>query len=118
MSTAAARTARLMLAILGIALVVSIGISGDTKKDKDREPRLPPGWNALMLSAEQRARVIAILADYRLKLEPLEKKIAALKTAEKQELLKVLTKEQREAYLRGSLGDDKPRKGEKDKDKN
>ena len=79
------------LGILGLALAVSVGISGDAKKEKDKEPRLPPGWNALMLSAEQRARVIAILADYRVKLEPLEKKIAELKTAEKGELLKVLT---------------------------
>jgi hypothetical protein len=30
--------------ILGLALAVSVGISGDTKKDKDKEDKLPPGW--------------------------------------------------------------------------
>src|SRR6516225_3417420 len=41
------RLARLMgLGILGVALTVGVGISGDSKKGKDQETKdkLPPGW--------------------------------------------------------------------------
>jgi hypothetical protein len=54
------------------------------------------------------------MADYKAKIEPLEKQISDLKKAEKQEIMKVLTKEQWARYLTGLSGEDKG-KTEKEK---
>jgi hypothetical protein len=107
------------LGILGVALMVSVGTSGD-KKDKDKEPKvsLPPGWKALKLSKDQQAKVRGIMVEYKTKIDELNKKIDELKAAEKQEMLKVLTAEQRALYLKGLTGEDTTKdKASKDKDK-
>jgi hypothetical protein len=115
------RLTRLMgLGILGLALVVGTGFSGDTKKDgdkKEKAPNLPPGWKALMLSKDQLAKVHGIMGDYKGKIVVLQRKIDDLKSAEKSDMIKVLTDEQKALYLKNLTGDDGKDKGGKDKDK-
>jgi len=115
---------RLMgLGLLGLALVVGVGTSGDAKKDKEpgkgKTPNLPPGWKALMLSKDQTAKVHVIMADYKDKIDELNKKVGELKAQERADMIKVLTDEQKALYLKGLTGEDsKDKKGEKDgKDK-
>jgi hypothetical protein len=116
------RLTRLMgLGILGLALVVGTGFSGDTKKDKDtkeKAPNLPPGWKALMLSKDQLVKVHGIMGDYNGKIVALQRKIDELKSAEKSDMIKVLTDEQKALYLKNLTGDDgKDKAKDKDKDK-
>jgi hypothetical protein len=109
------------LGILGIALVVGVGISGDTKKDKDKDPpkkgNLPPGWKGLMLSKEQRDKLGTVMSEYKSKIVALEKQIDELKSAEKVEMYRVLNEDQKGILLKGLTGDDKDKKDDKDKDK-
>jgi hypothetical protein len=111
------RLTRLMgLGILGIALMVGAGSSGETKKPKN--PNLPPGWKALMLSKDQLAKVYGIMGDHKAKIADLQKKIDALKAAEKSEMIKVLTDDQKALYLKNLTGDDgKDKVKDKGKDK-
>jgi hypothetical protein len=112
--------ARLMgLGLLGLALVVGVGTSGD-KKDKDtgkgKTPNLPPGWKALMLSKDQTTKVHGIMADYKDKIDELNKKVGELKAQERADMIKVLTDEQKALYLKGLTGEDsKEKKVDKDK---
>jgi hypothetical protein len=99
------------LGILGIVLVVGIGVSGDTKKDKaGKKPGIPPGWKALMLSKDQYTKVVGIAADYGTKITQLQAKIDALKQERLAEQVKVLTSEQKAILLKGLTGEakDKP----------
>ncbi len=121
------RLTRLMgLGILGLALIVGVGTSGDAKKDKDKEPtkektpNLPTGLKALKLSKDQIAKIHTIQIDYRDKIGELKKKIKELESQEKADWIKVLTDEQRAQYLKGLIGDDgkdKAKDKEKAKDK-
>jgi hypothetical protein len=107
------------LGMLGLALVVGVGTSGD-KKDKDpvkgKTPNLPPGWKALMLSKDQTAKVHGIMADYQVKIGELDKKIGELKAQRTADMVKVLTDEQKALYLKGLTGEEaKDKKDDKDK---
>ncbi len=113
------------LGILMLALVVGVGISGDTKKDagdvkKDKEtttkkPMLPQGWKALKLTAEQKKTVYSVMSEYRLKIEGLRKQIADLEAQERAAMLKVLTDDQKALLLKGLTGESTKEKVDKDK---
>ena len=97
------------LGILGVILVVGVGISGDTKKDKDtgKKSILPPGWKGLMLSKDQRTKLDEVRGGYRVKIAALEKQIGDLKAAEKADMYKILNEEQKAILLKGLTGDNK-----------
>jgi hypothetical protein len=119
------RLTKLMgLGILGLTLIVGAGISGDAKKDKDKEPtkgktpNLPAGLSkTVKLSKDQIAKIHSIQIEYRDKIDELDKKIKELKAQEKAEWIKVLTDDQRALYLKGLIGEDAKDKSDKDKDK-
>lgn len=83
-------------AILGMAFVVGTGSSQDTKKDTKTKSYLPPGWKNLGLSKEQTSEISKIHGTYKTKIKSLEEQIQDLKVQEKQEMVKLLTEEQKD----------------------
>jgi Spy/CpxP family protein refolding chaperone len=89
-----------VLAVLVTVLLIGGGLQGQDKKDDKKEPPplrgvLPPNFGKIGLSEEQKQRIYKIEADAREKIAELEKKISELKEKEKQDLLSVLTDEQK-----------------------
>jgi Spy/CpxP family protein refolding chaperone len=80
---------RVLVAILAIALC-SLAVLA---QDKPLPPRasLPAGWKALGLTDQQKSQIYKILADARAKIADLETQIKAVRTQERQDLLKILT---------------------------
>jgi hypothetical protein len=106
------------LGILGIVLVVGVGISGDTKKDKDTGKKtspLPPGWKGLMLSKEQRVKLEEVRSGYRSRISALEQQITELKAQEKADMFKVLNEDQKAILLKGLTGETKDKAPTADK---
>ena len=106
-------------ALLGMAFLVSTGVSQDAKKDPGKaKGMLPPGWKKLNLTKEQVQDIYKIQANTRTKVKALEEQIEQVQAQEKQEMFKLLTKEQQEALRKLTTGEDsKVQKKEPDKDK-
>jgi Type II secretion system (T2SS), protein G len=84
-----------------LAMLVGIGATQDTKKEeKKAKGMLPPGFKDLNLTAEQKGKIYALQADYKKKIADLDKQIKDLRAQEFPELIKVLTDDQREKYLK------------------
>jgi Spy/CpxP family protein refolding chaperone len=112
------------LGILAIALVAGVGISGDTKKDKDKEKdtpkdkvthKTPAGWKILKLTGDQKKKVYAIQDDYGIKINDLKAKIRDLETQEMADMVKVLTAEQKAQLTKALIGEEKDKIEPKDK---
>lgn len=99
------------LGILGIALVVGVGVSGDAKKDKEpgtgstKSKGMPTGWKTLKLTAAQKKKVYAIHEQYEAKFKDLENQLAELKAKERAEMVRVLTADQKAKLLQGLTGE-------------
>lgn len=89
--------------ILGIVLVS--GGSGAQEKTKIRG-QLPSGWKALMLDKSQVLKIYTIQTDFRKKYQDLEKQMEDLKAQEKQELVKVLTEDQKKLLIKLVVGEE------------
>src|SRR5437868_13789606 len=90
------------LGLLGLILIVGVGITQDTKKDDKKEEKkdekkvkgfLPPGFKDLGLIASQKETIYKILAEYKGKINELDKQIKELKKQEQQDIFKALTDE-------------------------
>lgn len=83
----------------------------DAKKEESPPQRLrgqlPPNFRKLGLSDEQVQKIYRIQADYQAKVKELEEQIKKLKTQEKSEIEKVLTKAQRDRLKEIISGEDK-----------
>jgi Spy/CpxP family protein refolding chaperone len=86
---------------LSVALVLGAGAQDKEKdKDKPKEPdkklkgTLPTNFKALGLTDKQKQAVYKVRAEYKEKLDELEKARAKLKAEEKEALEKVLTPDQ------------------------
>jgi hypothetical protein len=104
------------LSIGGICLVLLLsgtGASGQDKKEPDKKDTtskkglLPSGWKKLGLSDDQMQKIGSIRGQYKPKIDELKaqyKKLKAdeekLKAEENQELVKVLTEDQRNKLIR------------------
>ncbi len=88
------------LLFLALSLLVSTGVSQDKDKKEKAKGMLPAGFKDLNLSAEQKAKVYGIQADYKMKIAELEKKVKDLKAVEQKEIFAVLTDDQRANYLK------------------
>jgi Spy/CpxP family protein refolding chaperone len=84
--------------VLALALVASVGTSGEKKAGK-KGVQLPPGFKALKLTPEQDKKARTILVDYRAKIDELKKQIDDLEAQRKVELMRVLTAEQKAKYI-------------------
>ena len=100
------------LAILGLALLVSVGPSQDKKvgeKDKKKEEKkkdtLPQFFSKLELSDDQKAKITDVQNTYKPKtgelgkqIGELNKKLTEVKKAETSDIFKVLTDDQKKKY--------------------
>ena len=100
------RTTLLGVALLGIALVVGTGNSGDSKKGRGQ---LPAGWKKLGLSKDQTGKIYAIQAQYKAKIAGLEEQLRDLREKQKSEMVRVLTEDQKEKLRKLVLGESTPK---------
>ncbi len=110
------------MAILAVACAVGVGTSQDAKKDpaKPKATQLPPGWKDLGLTAEQKAEVKKIQQSYKSKIKGLEDQIKEAKAHERQEMVKVLTDDQKDKLRKLAIGEEsgKDKKADSEKTKN
>jgi hypothetical protein len=100
------------VAVLSVAL---LGSAYAQEKDKDKKKTedppaklkgmLPPNFGKLRLSEEQKQKVYKIRADYKAKIDDLNKRIARLKDDEKEAMDKVLTDQQRKELRKLRTGE-------------
>jgi hypothetical protein len=109
-------------AMLGMALLVGTGVSQDAKKDTPKtKGYLPPGWKSLGLSKDQASEISKVHGKYKSKIASLQEQIDALKLQERQEMVKLLTDEQKDKLRKLILPDepkekkDAVKEGAKDK---
>jgi Spy/CpxP family protein refolding chaperone len=90
-----------ILVLMVTALLTADGLHGQAKKDDKKEEAptikgvLPPNFGKIGLSEEQKQKIYKIQADARTKLLELQKKLDELKGKEKEDMLSVLTDEQK-----------------------
>src|SRR5262245_45183939 len=107
--------ASVLLGVLALALVGSGGLFGDDpKKDPQGKVRgtLPPNWNKLGLTEEQKQKIYTVRADYRTKIDALQQQIKDLQRKEMTDMQKVLTDAQK-ARLRELATEKVPTDGTK-----
>jgi hypothetical protein len=102
---------RWAMLVLGLALlIVSSGQSQDKKADKE-DPKIkgaiPAHWKDLNLTPDQKQKVYKVHADYKPKIDELEKKVKDLKAEEYAEKVKVLTDDQKKKLKDTVIPDDK-----------
>ena len=115
---------RLGVTVLAMSLLAGGWIMGDNnqKSDDKKDPppklkgTLPQGWGKLGLTADQKQKIYKVQADYRVKIEALERQLELTKKNRREEMEKVLTKEQM-AQLRKEALPEKDKDKDKDKDK-
>ena len=106
------------IAVLGMAFVVGTGNSQDKDKASTKvKTSLPTGWKDLGLSKEQVFEISKIRANYKTKIKQLEDQIKDAKTHEKQEMVKLLTAEQKDKLRKSVIGEDTTADATKDKAK-
>lgn len=106
------------LFLVSFVLVVGTGVSGDGKKDKDKDPgklkgQLPQGWKKLNLSPDQVQKIYAIQGQYKKKIQSLEEEIKDLRAQEKTEMGKVLSDQQKIELRKILIGEDDAKKDDK-----
>ncbi len=89
-------SAILGICTVGIGLLVSVGASQEKDKIKGF---LPAGFKALNLTEEQKTRIYSIQKEFKAKFADLDEKLKATKMAERVELMKVLTEDQKKAFI-------------------
>ncbi len=104
------------IAVLGLAFVVGTGNSQDKDKTSAKvKTSLPTGWKDLGLSKEQVFEISKIRANYKTKIKQLEDQIKDAKTHEKQEMVKLLTAEQKDKLRKSVIGEETTADTAKDK---
>ena len=104
------------MAIVGMAFLVGTGASQDTKKDSAKtKAYLPPGWKALGLSKDQTSEISKIHGTYKGKIKALEDQIQDMKLQEKQEMVKLLTEDQKDKLRKLVIPEGAPKDQPKDK---
>jgi hypothetical protein len=110
---------RIGVLLAGLAaglILVGEGQSGDKSKQSKSKSTLPTYWSKLKLTKDQRKSVETIRTTYAGKRAELKKKMDALKKQEQEELLNVLTTEQKAELRRiiaSKVGLDAPAKDRK-----
>ena len=100
------------LGILGLALLVGTSES----QEKKTKGQLPPGWKDLNLTAAQKEKVYEINAEFKKKIDDLNKQIKTLQQEHKKAQVAVLTDEQKEQLQKIVIGETK-KKDDKKSDK-
>ena len=104
-------TAFVGLAILGTAFLVGTSTSQDAKKDtKVKTSYMPAGWKTLGLTKEQTGEFAKIHNNYKSKITELQAKIEEFKVQERQEMVKLLTLDQKEKLKKLVIPEEAPPK--------
>jgi hypothetical protein len=97
--------------ILGLVLLAGGPTVGQEKKADKEDPKIkgaiPAHWKDLNLTADQKQKVYKVHADYKPKIDELEKKVKDLKAEEYAEKVKVLTDDQKKKLKDTVIPDDK-----------
>lgn len=102
--------------LAGIVLTTSNGLLSQDKKDPPKvKGSLPQNWSKLDLSAEQKAAIYKVRAKFKSEIDKLEAMKRELQAEERQELIKVLTADQKKKLQEITLGE-KPKDSAKPKD--
>jgi Spy/CpxP family protein refolding chaperone len=101
--------------ILATAFLVSTGASQDAKTKT--KAYLPPGWKSLGLSKEQAFEIAKIHNNYKSKIKALDDQIQEMKVQEKQEMVKLLTEDQKDKLRKLVIPEETPPKDAKGTDK-
>ena len=100
-------SALLGMALLGMAFLVGTGASQDANKSPTKtKAYLPAGWKDLGLSKEQTFEISKIHANYKTKIKALEEEIKTTKSHERQEMVKLLTADQKDKLRKSAVGED------------
>jgi hypothetical protein len=103
------------LLLTGIIVLTGNGLYSQDKKD-DTAPKvkvaLPAGWGKLELTADQKASIHKVQIKYKEDIDKLKDKIKDLQTEEKQEMVKLLTPEQKKKLQELATGGDSAPKKE------
>lgn len=84
------------LSALGVLLLgCGLLLGDDTQAPAKGRKSLPTGWSKLGLSADQKAQIRKIQAEYRVKIDDLQKQIDKLLQQQRADMRKVLTDAQR-----------------------
>lgn len=97
-----------MLRIVGgtIALVVALFLVAQTSEaQKKPKGQLPMGWKDLNLTDEQKVQVYKVRGEYKTKMEALKQQEKELQQAERAELAKILTPDQKKKLAAALVGD-------------
>jgi Spy/CpxP family protein refolding chaperone len=100
-----------------VALLLVIGLAADAQTGKEPKGKLPTGWSKLLkLTPAQSAQLREIDRKMQLKVRDLQEQIRQLRVSARQDMLKVLSAEQRKTLAESVLGKDleTPRKKEKE----
>jgi Spy/CpxP family protein refolding chaperone len=91
-----ARTS-VLLSVLIVGLLAVTGLSGADRKDAGPRGRgaLPPHWNRLGLTDDQKQQLYDTQGEYRAKIEDLQRQISKLKKQQLADMAKVLTPAQK-----------------------
>jgi cell division protein ZapA (FtsZ GTPase activity inhibitor) len=71
---------------------------------------LPPNWNKLGLSEDQKKKIIKIESDFNTQISDLKRKVEQLQSDRKAETLKVLTDDQKNKLKELAVGEKPPEK--------
>jgi hypothetical protein len=120
------RGKRMKRLIVSVGLIVPMVLLSATSSGQDTAKEkgyTPSGWKALNLSAEQKAKLSSIRADYKAKMDELTRKIDELKKEEHAKMVDILTDGQKDKLKSivgvpdSSKSDDKKSSDKKSDDK-
>jgi Spy/CpxP family protein refolding chaperone len=99
------------LLFTGMILLTSNGLYSQDKKDDPKvKVALPSGWGKLDLTADQKASIHKVQIKYKEDIDKLKDKIKDMQNEEKQEMVKLLTPEQKKKLQELATGDSAPPK--------
>ncbi len=88
----------------GMLLLSGNGLFSQEKKE-DPKGRIPPGWSKLDLTADQKASIHKVSVKYKEDIDKLKAKIKELETEERQEMVKLLTADQKKKLQEITTGE-------------
>lgn len=105
----------MLLGMIMLGLALLVGTSDSQEKKEKFKGQLPPGFKALDLTPAQTAKVYEINAEFKSKIDDLNKKITELKGQQKKAQVAVLTDEQKLKYTEYITGEESKAKKKDEK---
>ena len=84
-----------MIRLVGLAVISACSLFLGAEPSQDVKPKLPPNWEKLNLTEDQKQRILKIATEYAEQIAKLEAQITALRAKEQLELVRILTDAQK-----------------------